>query len=155
MDPVSRVIWFTCAWCFCPWMFLHDNRGIAVVRQRGSLWLGPDVKALIGQQLGRWEFLGAFHTFWKYWNPGVTTETTRQVYFLAGGSKRPLVATMLTFLYSGLFIHALNPLETWDILLFGLTPEHAEVIVFDVEVWLFLGATVVLAKVLGRGRAHV
>lgn len=53
--------------------------------------------------------LEAYEAFWSEWNPFARL-ATREAYRLLGGDRRPFLATLGAFVYSGVFLHALNPL---------------------------------------------
>ncbi|MDB4984001.1 MAG: hypothetical protein JWM20_180 [Patescibacteria group bacterium] len=59
------------------------------------------------------KILAAIEMFWSSWNPVVTEETTKPLYRLLGGNKRPVFATMITFLYTGIFLHAFGAGIIW------------------------------------------
>ncbi|MFH1399129.1 MAG: hypothetical protein ABIG95_03380 [Candidatus Woesearchaeota archaeon] len=52
------------------------------------------------------DVIGSMERFWAYWNPTLTKETTQKVYSALGGNKKPVLSTLGTFVYSGLFVHA-------------------------------------------------
>jgi hypothetical protein len=51
--------------------------------------------------------LSAFELIWSSWNPILAVTCLRPVYRLAGGNRRPFLATMATFAYTALVIHPL------------------------------------------------
>ncbi len=112
--------------------------------------------------------LSAFELIWSAWNPILAVTCLRPVYRLAGGNRRPFLATMATFVYTALVIHPLwiTLLITGVAFLLGniwpaITTEtriagrenliiHAVVIGF----WISVGLVVATSKALRALRAR-
>jgi hypothetical protein len=63
----------------------------------------------IKESLKKLHLLTAYEEFWSNWNP-VAALPSKEVYKALGGKDKPVRATMGAFFYSGLVVHALNPL---------------------------------------------
>lgn len=105
-----RLILYTLAWCLFLPLFFWKNRANQSGRNPFLEWRA--IKR-IGRKLKRFNIVGAWEIFWSNWNPGVTMETTKPLYEMCGGNKRPFISTMVVFLYSGVFLHALFMVVSW------------------------------------------
>lgn len=99
LKKVARIARFTAAWCLFLPLLYAGNKGATKPPLRNP--------GLILRLIRRGRILLAWEAFWSGWNPVFTVEITRPLYELCGGNKRPFFATMMVFLYSGVFLHAM------------------------------------------------
>ena len=65
---------------------------------------------LLGRAFARFRsfrFLGGMEYLWSSWNPTLAETCLRPVYRMAGGNRRPFLATMATYAYTAIVIHPL------------------------------------------------
>ena len=101
--------------------------------------------------MSRLDFLGSMERFWSYWNPFVN-RVTKKVYRLLGGNDRKISATLGTFAYSALFMHAFHPVVLAVAAYSEVT--DSEFGFFDVPLavtaaYVAMGVPVALKKVIG------
>lgn len=114
------------------------------------------------RNLMAWKLLKAFELFWSAWNPILTKTITRHVYKFAGGNKYPIFATLVTFVYSGIFLHGANPVLIWILigstichLIFGtsiLCEFLLKTLLFGTILFTAIGIIVATSKFLNKKR---
>lgn len=101
-----KLVLYTMVWCLCFPLFALLSKNASkklrlypdrLPRQIRKFWK----LAKRGRMLSAWEL------FWSTWNPIITEKTTRPLFELCGGNRRPFFATMAVFLYSGIFLHVI------------------------------------------------
>ncbi|MCU0722888.1 MAG: hypothetical protein MUC63_04625 [Planctomycetes bacterium] len=92
-------------------LLLTPYFGAAQDMLRGSFAEGFLVKRGFIGRAARAFFRGnigeAIEFFWSGWNPVLARVTTRPVFRLLGGNRRPVLATVTTFLYTACVVHFL------------------------------------------------
>lgn len=110
MEKLRRLVLFTLYWCLFPPLFFIKNNG--AVEKLVNLYDDPtevlvpkNARKRIRKLLKRGRPFSALELFWSRWNPAMTENTTKPLWELCDGNKRPVVATLTVFLYSGVFLH--------------------------------------------------
>lgn len=147
-----RLLWFTIAFCLFHPLFYFKNRGI----DEEIYFIGGETTtSKLLDLFKKRKFLSCWQFFWAKWNPVVTHETTRPLYQLCGGHKRPFFASMMTFLYGGIFLHGFSIIGLWHIYLVitdNFTIYHLPII--SGIIWLILGLPVAIANTLRLRRIN-
>jgi hypothetical protein len=60
-----------------------------------------------GERFRAFRLLGGMEYLWSSWNPTLAETCLRPVYRMAGGNRRPFLATMATYAYTAIVIHPL------------------------------------------------
>ncbi len=149
---ILRLLWFTIAFCCLFPLFYYKNRGMG----KDGLFIGGETTtSKLKDLLKRGKFLLCWQFFWAKWNPVVTYETTRPLYQLCGGHKNPFFASIITFLYSGIFLHGfsiMSPYYIYLVIVGKFTAHNLPII--NVMIWFILGLPVAIANTLRLRRIN-
>jgi len=85
--------------------------------------------------------LNAVEKFWATWNP-YTHNACLATYIALGGKKKPVQATMGTFLYSGVFFHSLHPC---------ILPVYSSALAFTGNGYLIVPTAIAIAGIYTLG----
>ena len=114
-------------------------------------WIRPGTIGNVFKHLQQWNIIGAVEIFFSGNNYVMTGVSSRMLYRLLGGSKRPFIATFFSFLASAFITHGTLPLlvninifKSTEILQSGVTLQSSLLVL--PTPWIVLGVAIGLNK---------